>query len=113
MTKVVAGFFTYIEAARCALPGYAGRAAGANTIVGKRPAVAGAVGSTALATSPVRGSRVEQDQGATRSYSGKDHSLPDLPASVRPPDHARPQTGQDTDQTRSADLVHHLRAYRD
>lgn len=40
--------------ARRALPGYAGRAAGASTIVGKRPAVAGAVGSTALAISPVR-----------------------------------------------------------
>lgn len=49
-------------------------------------------------------SRVEQDQGATRSNSGQDHSLPELPASVRPPDHARPQTGQDTGQSRSADL---------
>ncbi len=29
-------------------PGYAGRAAGASTVVGKKPAVAGAVGSTAL-----------------------------------------------------------------
>lgn len=35
-------------------PGYAGRAAKASTVVGKKPAVAGAVGSTALATSPVR-----------------------------------------------------------
>lgn len=30
--------------------------------------------------------------------------LTELPASVRPPDHARPQPGQDTDQSRSTDL---------
>lgn len=49
-------------------------------MVGKKPAVAGAVGSTALATSPVRVPRRARP-GATRSNSG-----------------------QDTGQTRSADL---------
>lgn len=66
--------------------------------------MAGAVGSTALATSPVR-VRVEQDQGATRANCGQVQSLPELPASVRPPDHARPQTRQATGQTRSTDLA--------
>lgn len=70
---------------------------------GEKPAVAGAVGSTALATSPVR-VPCRARPGGHSFNSGKDHSLPELPASVRPPDHARPQTGRDTGQTRSADL---------
>lgn len=68
------------------------------------PSEAGAVGSTALGHLPRFGSRVKQDQGATRPIPGQGHSLPELPASVRPSDHARPQTGQATDQTRSASL---------
>ena len=32
-------------------------------------------------------------------------SLPQHQASVRPPDHARPHTGQDTGQSRSTDLT--------
>lgn len=52
----------------------------------------------ALLTSP-GGARVGQGQGATRSNSGQDQSLPELPASVRPSDHARPQPGQDTGQS--------------
>lgn len=55
---------------------------------------------------PRSGSRVEQDQGATRAHCGQVKSLPELPTSVRPPDHARPQTGQATGQTRSADMRH-------
>lgn len=51
------------------------------------------------------GARVEQDQGATRASYGQAQSLPECPSSVRPLDHARPQTGQATDQTRSTDLV--------
>ena len=36
---------------------------------------------------------------------GQVQSPPELPTNVRPPDHARPQTGQATGQTRSADLA--------
>lgn len=72
-------------------------------MVGKNPLRLGR-SAPRLYPPPRFGSRVEQDQGATRSNSGQDHSLPELPASVRPPDHARPQTGQATGQTRSADL---------
>ncbi len=54
---------------------------------------------------PRAGARVEQDQGATRPNSGQDHNLPELPTSVRPPGHARPQPGQDTGQSPRATLT--------
>lgn len=54
---------------------------------------------------PGSGPASSKTRGATRSNSGQDHSLPELPASVRPPNHhARPQTGQDTGKTRYTDL---------
>ncbi|MFJ5825878.1 NUDIX domain-containing protein [Streptomyces microflavus] len=40
---------------------------------------------------PGSGPASSKTRRATRSNSGQDHSLPELPASVRPPDHARPQ----------------------
>lgn len=57
--------------------------------------MAGAVDSAALATSSIwvpRRARL----GTTRAHYGQVQSLPDLPTSVRLPDHARPQTGQAT-----------------
>lgn len=48
---------------------------------------------------PRAGAHVGQGQGAARANSGQDHDLPECRASGRPPDHARPQPGQDTCQS--------------
>lgn len=64
--------------------------------------MAAAVGST-FSLSPLRLPR-RAIPGATRFNSGQHHSMPKLPASVLPPDHARPRTGQDTGQSRSTKL---------
>lgn len=45
------------------------------------------------------GVHVGQGQGATRANSGQGQACPSCRASVRPPDHARPQPGQDTGQS--------------
>lgn len=50
---------------------------------------------------PRPGPRVEQAQGATRAHYGQGQSLPELPESVRPPEHARPPAAQDTGQSHS------------
>jgi hypothetical protein len=64
----------------------------------------GPVGSTALPTYPVRVPTPSKTRGPIGHISGQAKGCPISRASVRPPDHARPQTRQATGQSRSTSL---------
>lgn len=74
-------------------------------MVGKKPAVAGAVGSTALATSPVRVPRRARPGGHSFKLRAGSQPARSCRPAYGPLMMLDPKTRQDTGQTRSADLT--------